>query len=146
MQHNKATRLAEVTHVLRDSLRSNSVALRKVAESRSDRVAAFSEVELASWSALQDDAFDLIPSAELKRDLARHFERVALVISMNEQRTQRMAARLNQIRMGEDQATPFESEWLRILKERAAEASEEAGRLADRLEEVGQRAAREGHS
>jgi hypothetical protein len=130
----RADRLAEVARLLRDSVRSNGAALRELAQTEATNVEAISEIELASWEALHDEAFDLIPSMELRRDLARHFERVARISSMNERRTQRIAERLNQPIYGEDRAAPFEAGWLQLLKKEAAEASEEAGKLASRLE------------
>jgi len=143
-QREREARMRDVARLLVESLRANAERLQQVATSpRASGVPAFSEVELASWSALRNDAFDLIRSTELKRDLARHFERVARIISMDEERRRQMVARLYE-GPGESQEAREHRTWLNTweeqrlegLKDRAAEACEEAGKLADRLEEV----------
>jgi hypothetical protein len=132
----RESRLFEITGLLADIIRANADNLAEIANAKSERVVAFSELELASWTALHDDALDLISSIELKRNLTRHFEHVTRILAMQEQRTLRIASRLNQIRIGDDQATPFEEEWLSVIRTRADEAFVEALRLASQMDEV----------
>lgn len=130
----RAARLQEVARLLRESLEWNAKKLRRVAESNDDFVELISEIELDSWSALRNDAFELIPSMELRHDLANHFEQVTRIVSMDEQRTQRFLARLGQGLFAKEQVDSMEAAVLRLLKEQAAEESAEAGELASRLE------------
>jgi hypothetical protein len=104
------------------------------------KVVIFSHIELGPWSALHDEAFDLIPSMELRRDLARHFEWVARIVAAADQRTERYAARLNQPIYGKDRATQFEQRSFELIRGHAAEEADEASRLADMLEEVEEQA------
>jgi hypothetical protein len=141
-QRERAARLREVARILVSSLRINANELRVIASLGAGKMLIFPHVEFGSWPALRDEAFDLIPSMELKRDLARHFEWVTRIVAATDHRTQRYAARLNQPIWGEDQATQFEQRSFELIKQHAAEEADEASRLADMLEEVEEQAAK----
>jgi hypothetical protein len=141
-QRERAARLREVARILVSSLRINANELRVIANLDANKMVVFPHVEFGSWPALRDEAFDLIPSMELKRDLGRHFEWVTRIVAATDQRMQRYAARLNQPIYGEDRATPFEERSFELIKHHAAEEADEASRLAYMLEEVEEQAAK----
>lgn len=132
-------RLTETVQVLVEVLHEHVEQLGNAAKRDDTAFETVTELRTAVWDAVREDAFRLIPGAELRGRLASHFERVERLNAAHAMRTQRILARQGQAVWGAGSSAAIaalEASIHETMRSEAAEAASTAAALLSTLEAI----------